>query len=123
MKKYISLLFGLSLFTNLSIADDWTERYVPTRAEWLQHDLERDIRTSADLWAIRVAVYVLIFPRSKEVLIVITPANGEPEMPEVVCKADRSNAESIAKMTLERKSWSADGKIQSKCGTFKSTKF
>jgi hypothetical protein len=123
MKTQIALLFGLSLFTNLSIASDWTERYTPTKAEWLQHDLERDIRTSADLWAIRVAVNVLVFAQSKEVLILITPANGEPEMPEAVCKAYRSNAESIAKMTLEQKSWSADGKIQSKCGTYKSTKF
>ena len=123
MKTQIALLFGLSLFANLSIASDWTERYTPTKAEWLQHDLERDIRTSADLWTIRVAVYVLVFAQSKEVLIVITPAIGEPEMPEAVCKAYRSNAESIAKMTLGRESWSADGKIQSKCGTYKSTKF
>ena len=123
MKTQIALLFGLSLFTNLSIASDWTERYTPTKAEWLQHDLERDIRTSADLWAIRVAVNVLVFAQSKEVLIVITPANGEPEMPEAVCNAYRSTGESIAKMTLEQKSWSADGKIQSKCGTYKSTKF
>lgn len=117
MKKQISLLFSLSLLTNVCVAGDWTEQYTPTKAEWLQHQLERNIRTSADLWAIRVAVNALIFAQSKEVLIIITPANGEPEIPEAVCTAFRSTAESIAKMTLEQKSWSADGKIQSKCGT------
>ena len=115
MKKYISLLFGLSLLTNVCIAGDWTERYTPTKAEWLQYDLERNIRTSTDLWRIRVAVNVLIFPQSKEVLIIIASANGQQELTGAVCSSYRSTAENIAKLTLEEKSWSAGGKIQSKC--------
>ena len=115
MKKYISLLFGASLLTNVCIAGDWTEKYTPTKAEWLQYDLERNIRTSTDLWRIRVAVNVLIFPRSKEVLIIIASANGQPALTEAVCSGYRSTVESIAKLTLKEKSWSAGGKLQSKC--------
>ena len=115
MKKYISLLFGLTLLTNACIAGDWTEKYTPTRAEWLQHHLERNIRTSAGLWRIRVTVNVIIFPQSNEVVILIGAANGQPELTEAVCNEYRSTAESIAKMTLHAKSWSAGGKIQSKC--------
>ena len=49
MKKHLSLLFGLSLWTNVVIADDWTERYVPTRAEWLEYVVKRDITRWTDL--------------------------------------------------------------------------
>ena len=115
MKKYLSLLFGLSLLADVSIASDWTESYTPTRAEWLQHHLERNIRTSAGLWRIRTNVTVVIFPQSNEVVILIGAANGQPELTEAVCNEYRSTAEGIAKMTLNEKSWSAGGKIQTKC--------
>ena len=115
MKKHLSLLFGLSLLTNVSIASDWTERYIPTRAEWLQHNLERNIRTSADLWPIRVTVNVMVFPQDNAVVILIGAAKGQPELNEAACKEYRATAEDIAKMTLNEKSWSAGGKIQSKC--------
>lgn len=115
MKKCISLLLSFGLLSNICLANDWTEKYTPTRAEWLQHDLERNIRTSTDLWRIRVAVNVLIFPQSKEVLIIIASANGQQELTGAVCSSYRSTAENIAKLTLEEKSWSAGGKIQSKC--------
>lgn len=115
MKKHLSILFGLSLMANVSVASDWTESYTPTRAEWLQHQLERNIRTSAGLWRIRTNVTVIIFPKDNAVVISIGAANGQPELTEAVCNEYRSTAESIAKMTLNDKSWSAGAKIQSKC--------
>ena len=54
MRKQISLLFGLSLLANVCIAGDWTEKYTPTKAEWLQQALERDIETTTDRWRNRV---------------------------------------------------------------------
>ena len=115
MKKHISLLFGLSLLTNVCIADDWTERYTPTRAEWLQHELERNIRVNQSFWEVRVAVNVIVFPKSNDVLIHIGAPNGLPELTDEACNGYKSTAKSIAKLTLERKSWSVNGKIQIKC--------
>ena len=43
MKKQMTLLFGLSLLTKVVIAGDWTERYVPTRAEWLEYVVKREV--------------------------------------------------------------------------------
>ena len=115
MRKHISLLFGLTLLTKVCFADDWTDRYIPTRAEWLQLALERDIKTTTDLWRIRVSLNVIVFAKDKSVVILIAPANGQPEMTTKMCNDYRSTVESIAKITLKRNSWSTIGKIQSKC--------
>ena len=76
MKKHLSLLFGLSLLTKVVIAGDWTERYVPTRAEWLEYVVKRDITRWTDLWRMRVALNVMVVEPRNEVAVVFTPTNG-----------------------------------------------
>ena len=115
MKKYISLLFGLSLLTNVCIAGDWTEKYTPTKAEWLQQALERDIETTTDRWRNRVSLNVIVFAKDKAVMIFIAPADGQPELTTKMCYEYSLTVEGIAKLTLEKYSWSTSGKIQSKC--------
>jgi len=77
MKKHLSLLFGLSLLTKVVIAGDWTERYVPTRAEWLEYVVKRDITRWTDLWRMRVALNVMVVEPRNEVAVVFTPTNDE----------------------------------------------
>jgi hypothetical protein len=115
MKKHISLLFGLSLLTNVCIAGDWTERYTPTRAEWLEYVVKRDISRWTDLWRTRVALNVMVIVPRKEVAIVVTPANGEEDFTPATCDNYKAIIKQSAENTLRKFSWANGAKIKVEC--------
>ena len=115
MKKYISLLFGLSLLTNVCIAGDWTEKYTPTKAEWLEYVVKRDISRWTDLWRTRVALNVRVVVPRKEVAIVVTPANGEGDFTPAICDDYKANIKQSAENTLRKYAWANGAKVKVKC--------
>ena len=115
MKKHLSLLFGLSLLTNVSIASDWTEGYTPTKAEWLQYVVKRDIVRLTDLWNTRVALHVLIVVPRKEVLIYVTPSNGEGDFRPATCDNYKAVINQSAENTLQKYDWASGAKIRVEC--------
>ena len=107
-------MFGLSLLINVCIAGDWTERYTPTRAEWLQEKITSTIESDTNRLG-RIALKVIVFAEDKTVVTSIAPVDGQPELTEKMCDYYKYKAEFIAKLTLEKYSWSTSGKIQSRC--------
>ena len=115
MKKHISLLFGLSLLTNICIAGDWTEKYTPTKAEWLEYVVKRDISRWTDLWRTRVALNVMVIVPRKEVAIVVTPANGEEDFTPATCDNYKAIIKQSAENTLRKFDWAAQANVKVEC--------
>jgi hypothetical protein len=115
MKKQISLLFGLILLTNVCIASDWTERYVPSRAEWLEYVVKRDITRWTDLWRMRVALNVMVVEPRNEVVVVITPANGEGEFTSATCANYIAIVTQSAENTLRKYDWATGATVKVEC--------
>ena len=115
MKKCISLLLGLSLLTNVCIAGDWTEKYNPTRAEWLEYVVKRDISRWTDLWRTRVALNVMVVETRKEVAVVVTPANGEGEFTSATCANYRAIVRQSAENTLRKYDWATGATVKVEC--------
>ena len=115
MKKHISLLFGLSLLTNVCIAGDWTEKYTPTKAEWLEYVVKRDISRWADLWGTRVALNVMVVVPRKEVAIVVTPANGECDFTPAICANYKAIIKQSAENTLRKYPRVNSAKVKIEC--------
>jgi len=115
MKKQMTLLFGLSLLTKVVIAGDWTERYVPTRAEWLEYVVKRDITRWTDLWRMRVALNVMVLELRNEVAVVITPANGEGEFTPATCDNYKVIVTESAENTLRQYDWATGVTVEVEC--------
>ena len=115
MKKHLSLVCGLSLLTNVSIASDGSEKYTPTRAEWLEYVVKRDVTRWTDLWKTRIALNVLIKDRSKEVWIVVTPANGEAEFNASSCANYKAIIQNTVTETIKKYDWAIGTSLKVEC--------
>jgi hypothetical protein len=117
MTKITSLSLGVLFMTahGVAVAGDWSEKYTPTRAEWLEYVVKRDVTRWTDLWKTRVALNVLIKDRSKEVWVVVTPANGEAEFNASSCANYKAIIQNTVAETIKKYDWATGATIKVEC--------
>lgn len=106
------LVVMLLAFSIATQAADLGATYMPTRAEWLKLSIATGLCEQLNLSSKRVTTIVLVDPKTNEVTIVVTLANGETEPTQELKKRYVQQVKSIARAVADRYTWAKDIRIE-----------
>lgn len=105
------LVFCTALCASHVKAGDLYADYTPTRWEWLEVSLTQAIVPWVGIWSHRVSVLVVVNPRSGEVFITLTSANGSPSLSDKAQAEYLKTARTRAEAVLARYDWASGVKL------------
>lgn len=111
----ILMLAALVLAISAASAADWNAQYSPTRKEWLELSLSRQITRVTDLWERRIGVVVVVFPKEESIAVVLTASNGQENLSSTVCANYTSIIRKIADDHIKQYGWAKGVKVEIRC--------
>lgn len=117
MRRFNLILMLAALVSTISAASaaDWSAQYSPTRKEWLELSLSKRITDITDLWARRIGVGVVVFPREEIVAIVLAASNGQENLSSTACADYTGIIRKIADDHIKQYGWAKGVKIEIRC--------
>ncbi|MFY8184050.1 MAG: hypothetical protein ACOVKL_07550 [Polynucleobacter sp.] len=115
MRIYISIISIALMLPTLALSTDWDSAYVPTKKEWIEVAIQKDILRITDLWKKRIAVNVVVYKPENVVAVVFTSANGEAAFSRESCASYVSTIRSIAQNTLAQYAWAKMARLEVQC--------
>ena len=94
-----------------ALAIDLSAPYSPTRSEWLQSTLYRQVTQVTDSWRRRVGVSVIVIQKDQQLVVTITSANGQAEPTQQERASYVNIVESISKSVVANFDWAKEIKI------------
>jgi hypothetical protein len=119
MKRSI-LVFVVGLVVGVSFAAttdhssnkvDLSGPYTPSRQEWLELSVFKEIKGRTDTWEQRIGFAVAIVEKENTVFVTLTPANGEGEISPAAATAYVETVKDALASLLGRYEWARGLKV------------
>ncbi len=106
--------FVVTAFASGACASDLSQPYSPTRAEWLENLVLREVRLTVDVWKKNATVAVSAIPDKNLVSIVLVPKTEQEFSPseKSMCARDLRD---LGQKIVRRYEWAADVVVSATC--------
>jgi len=116
--RLFNLTLGLATFVlavSTVSATDWNAQYSPTRKEWLELSLSKQIIEVTNLWEKRIGVNVVVFQKEETIAIVLDTSNGQADFSPTVCANYAGMVRKIADDHIKQYGWAKGVKVEVRC--------
>ncbi len=105
----------LATVSDSASAVDWQAHHTPSRKEWIEVSLAKEVSKVTGLWEKRVTVNVMVIEKTETIVIVLGFANGQIEVSPAVCADYIATTRRIAEQYVQQYPWAKQAKIDVAC--------
>ncbi|HAN20129.1 MAG TPA: hypothetical protein DCP51_00375 [Clostridiales bacterium] len=110
MKKILIVIIFV-LIGQISYAEDLNKPYIPTRAEWLEYCIHKDIVKTTQVWELRYCDIIKIDEKNNDVIVGISLPNKAETLNKEQQEWTIKIIKNIVKSTLDQFDWAINLKV------------